>query len=51
MTIRRFETIVGASGLDAVSLEYKAVKNPPVLSHIPGFQEFFLNRVNYILTK
>jgi SAM-dependent methyltransferase len=51
MTIGRFEKIVRASGLDVVSLEYKAVKNLPALSHIPGFREFFINRVNCILTK
>ncbi len=51
MTIRRFEQIIGASGLDVVALEYKAVKNLPVLSHIPAFREFFINRVNCILTK
>lgn len=51
MTIRRFEKIVDASGLQVVSLEYKAVRNLPVLSHIPAFREFFINRVNCILTK
>ncbi len=51
MTIRRFEKILGASGLYVVSLEYKAVKNLPVLSHIPAVREFFINRVNCILTK
>ncbi|MCC6913635.1 MAG: class I SAM-dependent methyltransferase [Rhodospirillaceae bacterium] len=51
MTIGRFEKIVRASGLDVVSLEYKAVKNLPVLSHLPGIREFFINRVNCILTK
>ena len=51
MTIRRFEQIIAASGLEVISLEYKAVKNLPVLSHIPGVREFFINRVNCILTK
>lgn len=51
MTIRRFERTIDASGLRVVSLAYKAIRNLPVLSHIPGFREFFINRVNCILTK
>ncbi|MGE4064491.1 MAG: class I SAM-dependent methyltransferase [Rhodospirillaceae bacterium] len=51
MTIRRFERIIAKSGLKVVSLEYKAIRNFPVLSHLPGLREFFLNRVNCILTR
>lgn len=51
MTIARFERIIRDSGLKIVSLDYKAVKNLPVLSRIPGLREFFINRVNCILTK
>lgn len=51
MTIARFEKIIADSGLKVESLEYKAVKNVPVLAHIPFLREFFINRVNCILTK
>jgi SAM-dependent methyltransferase len=50
MTIGRFERIIEKSGLKVVSLEYKAVKNLPVLARIPGAREFFINRVNCVLT-
>jgi hypothetical protein len=50
MTIGRFERIIEKSGLKVVSLEYKAVKNLPALTRIPGAREFFINRVNCVLT-
>jgi SAM-dependent methyltransferase len=50
MTIARFERIIAKSGLRVVSLKYKAVRNLPILAHIPCVREFFINRVTCVLT-
>ena len=51
MSIRKFESLIEASGLKAEWTFYHAVKNMNLLAHIPILRELFINQVSCILTR
>ncbi len=50
MTIKKFESIVGASGLNFEYRKYNCVKGQDWMSKIPFLREFFINHVTCILS-
>ena len=51
MTLRRFERLIKASGLEVVFRRYRPVQNLPLVTRVPYLREFLTNEVSCILRK
>lgn len=51
MSIRRFERLVHASGLQVVRRTYSTVRGLPLIARIPFLRELFITEVSCVLTK
>lgn len=51
MTLRKFERLIEASGLEVVSRKYRPVRSLPFVTQVPYLREFLTNEVSCILRK